>query len=176
MSYDKILEDDKLLIKVFGVFLIMAFSIAPGGTLLLLERTHLFIDLEFSKLVFLCFVLSIPFSLVGFLLYLSHPNTLRDIANLETFTIKDKIWLILLSSYLWGFLSVGVMYISVRLPSWVNPMNEYFGGSTKTLYFANYTFMLIFLGFFMAVGMKRAVANRERINSSMQLTADASAD
>ncbi len=163
MSYEKIIENDTLLIKVFGIGLILTLSVAPGGLFILLVKSNLFIDLEFQKLVFTSIILSFPFTLVGFFLYLAHPKTIADLFFNNKFNLKERIWAILFSSYLWGFLSVGILYVSTKMSS--NPLNHWFGTELKTVVIANYAFMLLYLMIFVSYGIKKAKASQTNISS-----------
>lgn len=136
----KILENDGLLLRAFGVFLILSFFLVPGGIFLLIEKTEIYLSLDFPKLVFTSFVLSVPFNIVGFIMVSASFFSNKRWADLP---IALVIWTVAVVSCLWGCFNVGVMYINTRL--FFNPINDYFDSSFKERYVVNFIVMTLFM-------------------------------
>lgn len=146
----KILENDGLLLKAFGVLIVLSFWLAPGAIFLLVEKTNVYFKMEFSKLVFTSFILSMPFNIVGFIMvsasFMSNKNT-------SEMPMAFNVWAVIIISCLWGCLNVGVMYINTRLP--FNPTNYYLDLSYNENYVVNFVAMTTFMLFVLAKFVRR---------------------
>lgn len=136
----KILESDGLLLKSFGVLVVLSFWLAPGGIFLLVEKTPIYLQMEFAKLLFTSFVLSMPFNIVGFIMVSASFLSKKTSPEMP---IAFNIWAITIISCMWGCLNVGVMYINTRLP--FNPTNYFLDLSFKESYVINFIAMTAFM-------------------------------
>lgn len=136
----KILENDGLLFKAFGVLIVLSFWLVPGGIFLLVEKTSIYWSLEMPKLIFTCFVLSIPFNIVGFIMVSASFMSNERVSDLP---VAFAVWIVAIISCLWGCLNVGVMYVNTRLS--FNPINYLFDLSFKENYVVNFIFMTSFM-------------------------------
>jgi hypothetical protein len=156
LDLSKILENDALFFKAISVLSVFGFSLIPGGIFLLTEKTSLFVNLEFSKLIFASFLISVPFNILGAALYFSPYRSLVQLGQLQ---VQGKVLLVVVSAFVWGTLSVGVLFIFTRLP--FNPVNDAFSGNFALKYVANYTIFLAFLMIMLAVNLRKLISNNQ---------------
>jgi hypothetical protein len=140
INLESILKNDELLIKIFGIFLIVTIAIVPGGLLLFIEKTELFLNLSFSKLLFLSFILSMLFAFNGILMYLS-AYILKDIKTTPQLPPKIRIFNSIVSIYIFSLITVGLLYVTVRQDGFFFFFNKWFAGNAKHLYIVNYIFL-----------------------------------
>lgn len=155
----KILENDSLLLKAFGCLFVLSFWLIPGGLFLLLEKSRMYFEMELPKLIFTSFILSMPFNIIGFIMvfasFMANPKS-------QNMPVKFNIWSVLIISYLWGCLNVGILYINTRLP--FNPTNYFYDLNFKENYVINYVFMALFMGFSLAkkISKERSTASNNK--------------
>lgn len=136
LNLQGIFKDEKLLLRMYGAYVVVALSVAPGGLLLLIERSSFFSDFEVMKLLFTCFILSVPFNILGLLMFLSPRQTILDLSTQASSRLG---WTVFIGSYVWSLLSVGVLYISVHLMP--PEIARIFGNNKVSLYITSFAFL-----------------------------------
>ncbi len=163
MDWESILKNNELLWKIFGIFLIVSLFVVPGGMMLLLEKTNLFLNLSFVKMIFLSFLLSMPLIFSGMLLYVAGSIN-SDINNSNELPTSVKLFKSIIAIFIFSLMTVGFLYIAVRQDGFFFFFNKWFDGNIKYLYIANYIFSIILNALTISVSIAKVAYKEKNVN------------
>ena len=114
MKIDELIKiaklENRIIYKILYILLFVFFVFAPGASLLLLEgridlfQSHLYIALGIGLLI------SVPFLLLGCVVYLHPYKTLYEIAYKD---ITENQWNLLLGIGIWSIISAGATFLLI---------------------------------------------------------------
>jgi len=112
VNFSELLKaDEKALIRILLVGVVMLLAIAPGATVLLLEGKTDLLSTNIVTLVLLCAVISIPFHFIGAVTYLHPYQTLIELSKHNKNTL---IWSLIMGVGLWSTLSAVAAFAFVH--------------------------------------------------------------